>query len=596
MRVSVLEEKGAYAPSANAPERFAVADRVDYIGFVDEVGSGFVKGWCAVKDSLDIVVGVRVEIGGKERSRGLAGDFREDLLALGGSGRHAFHLSFAVDVDGDVAVFPIGSVNALQKSAIDGRSIKVIHGQPLLEIFVAEHDYISAVSVRIASIAKNAASMLSFRVSKLNDDGSFEEIIEISETAEALRCGDQFDIFFTPEPLSRGKSFFLTVSSGDAPLETAASITLQAAESTNWSNLDRVSGDTSLGRARMVCSIGYSPPISSTQTPAKIVYSPVTQCNLNCVHCISRPSRKSLHRFSDRVREEIIFWSRRNAIQYITTDYSGDIIWADERWPGEIDFLIGLDIPFHVNTNGTHLSTERIEKLLNSRLDTLNISIDAARPETYKRIRRGAPPLSEIFEKAADFARLRELRGARERVAFSLSFILMRSSLDELIDFIGIGAEIGADSIQCQQLAAYTPDMEAESLIFDKERFNKIRLEAIELAAGLGMKLGIPTPLEERPHRAGHRFCNEPWTTAVILGNGDVQVCCVPYTKIGNLNEESLDQIWNGDRYRRFRQRVNSNNPPVYCNSCPIFLRQENVYGHLPFRNMHEWVLPYELT
>ena len=72
-----------------------------------------------------------------------------------------------------------------------------------------------------------------------------------------------------------------------------------------------------------------------------------------------------------------------------------------------------------------------------------------------------------------------------------------------------------------------------------------------------------------------HKYCSLPWTSAVILGNGDVMACCVPGTVMGNLNIQPLEELWNGKNYKEFRKKVNSGNPPSVCNSCP-YLRYEN--------------------
>ena len=76
---------------------------------------------------------------------------------------------------------------------------------------------------------------------------------------------------------------------------------------------------------------------------------------MNCIHCISRDTRKSVHRLPSEIKERIQGWCRRGLIQRIATDYSGDILWADARFGGELDVLTGLGVPFHID-NGSHLT------------------------------------------------------------------------------------------------------------------------------------------------------------------------------------------------------------------------------------------------
>src|ERR1700704_2326934 len=53
----------------------------------------------------------------------------------------------------------------------------------------------------------------------------------------------------------------------------------------------------------------HSQPQPYDSLPQALLFSPVSQCNLNCTHCISRPTRAKLRLASDRV------W---NAVQEVT--------------------------------------------------------------------------------------------------------------------------------------------------------------------------------------------------------------------------------------------------------------------------------------
>jgi radical SAM protein with 4Fe4S-binding SPASM domain len=61
-----------------------------------------------------------------------------------------------------------------------------------------------------------------------------------------------------------------------------------------------------------------------------------------------------------------------------------------------------------------------------------------------------------------------------------------------------------------------------------------------------------------------------------ITANGNVLPCCIaPFTEaayssivLGNSHLMSLEEIWNGDRYRNWRQRMDSDDPPAACRGC----------------------------
>ena len=251
-----------------------------------------------------------------------------------------------------------------------------------------------------------------------------------------------------------------------------------------------------------------------------------------------------------------------------------------------------MGVPFHIDTNGSHLTEAAAARLCDSRIQSLNISLDAARPETYKRIRVGAPPLSHVVENIRTAIRLRD-QTARSRFNITISLTLMKSTFDEWCEFISMGKDLGVDLIHARFLEAYTEDLEHESPWLNKDAYNAARARAIDHAHALGIVVAMPGPLEDFANSPGHQVCAVAWGSAAILGNGDVAVCCLPRTKIGNLLEQDMETIWNGPRYQAFRLQVNSPNPPLQCAACPIFRKNNNPDSFLQFKTMKAWTIPY---
>jgi len=62
-----------------------------------------------------------------------------------------------------------------------------------------------------------------------------------------------------------------------------------------------------------------------------------------------------------------------------------------------------------------------------------------------------------------------------------------------------------------------------------------------------------------KPNQSIHwsEFCQFPWSSMTIMSNGQVSSCGQDYDNaiaLGNVNSESLYEIWNGEKYREFRQ------------------------------------------
>jgi radical SAM protein with 4Fe4S-binding SPASM domain len=322
---------------------------------------------------------------------------------------------------------------------------------------------------------------------------------------------------------------------------------------------------------------------AETSVPRAILYSPVTQCNLSCIHCISAHTRGKVSKLPMAIKAQIQQWSAGGQLGILASDYSGDILWADARFGGELDYIFGLSIPFHIDTNGVHLTAEVAERLCRSQIVSLNISLDAARPETFKRVRRGSPPLGEVLENISSLMRIRA--ATRAEFPVSISLTLMRSTLAEWSEFVRLAAELGVDKVVSRHLEAFTPEMEKESLWHDQAAFNAARLEIEALRESLGILVAMPPPFSGKS-RGGRKPCHVPWSSAVVLGNGDVAACCIPGTVMGNLNEASMEEIWNGLRYRRLRNTVNSQSPDPVCATCPAFRHTDNRDSYLIYSGL----------
>lgn len=322
----------------------------------------------------------------------------------------------------------------------------------------------------------------------------------------------------------------------------------------------------------------FSSPEVRASSPPGLLYSPLTSCNMNCTHCISRHSRKRVHRMSPAIKDEIKTLVSSGKITWMFTDYSGDLLFADHKKPGELDYVTGLGIAVHIDTNGAYLTDERIAKIMASKVDAVSISIDAATDETYQTIRIGAPHLDTIFGAAERLVKARATGGREHNLTISVGFTLMRSNIHELPLFVQRAAQAGVNSIGCRHLEVYHTPMQGESLVHEPERFNAVRRDALALAASLGIQLNIGEELQDRSGTGSPQPCLLPWESATVLANGDVMACCVPGAKIGNLTEDTLEGIWTGERYRRLRERVNSNNPPKLCGTCQ-FRNAVNRYG-----------------
>jgi MoaA/NifB/PqqE/SkfB family radical SAM enzyme len=238
------------------------------------------------------------------------------------------------------------------------------------------------------------------------------------------------------------------------------------------------------------------------------------------------------------------------------------------------------------NSDAISLTLTRALKLIDSGLDEYRVSMDAATPETYRRL-RGVDQFDRVV---ANVRRLVELEQERSRSAprVSLWFTAARVNLPELPAFVRLAASLGVAEVYVQRLVFNELGLAtAENALHGRLRQQEQELlaQTEELARALGLVLhasGLTTPLASlNGPAAGARpwaGCQRPWTLSYVTANGNVLPCCIsPWVArdyqaliLGHAFAAPFADIWNGERYRRFRNDFESENPPDPCRGCGL--------------------------
>jgi len=115
-----------------------------------------------------------------------------------------------------------------------------------------------------------------------------------------------------------------------------------------------------------------------------------------------------------------------------------------DEYPGLYIYLI---------TNGLLLTSQRWAEYPNlpEMIDILSVSIDAARAETYERLRRPGkwPVLMRNLEVMAEMRRAQKLR------KFQINMVVQQDNFREMLDFVALGKGLGVDEIWFQRLTNY---------------------------------------------------------------------------------------------------------------------------------------------
>lgn len=321
-------------------------------------------------------------------------------------------------------------------------------------------------------------------------------------------------------------------------------------------------------------------PDAVAHMPYYLVIGTTTACPLNCVMCsrdsvISKAKRMELAQFRQLVDtmqpKQISIGDLGESL--ITPDLDGMIRYAKDQG-ANIDVV-------------TSYATSRFtpQTLVEAGLDLLKVSIDGATAETYEAI-RGQPYFETAVQNTKELIQVREKLQSQTPYV-RLQFVIQNRSYEEIVDFVRLAADIGADGIDYKPLIIDVDLEGREALIGNMtvEEVSRLLQEADDLANSLGIQTNarVLTPSVLEHHWAIYdgakstprdlKRCMLPWYSVYVSADGGVHPCCILRFQddglLGNVNADDFAAIWNSPAYQEFRTKMRSGHSPFRaCYSC----------------------------
>jgi wyosine [tRNA(Phe)-imidazoG37] synthetase (radical SAM superfamily) len=180
-------------------------------------------------------------------------------------------------------------------------------------------------------------------------------------------------------------------------------------------------------------------------------------CNLACPSCrteIVAAKSDDIDQYAVATERVILPLLRKvNGLTYIT---GGGEALASKHFRAILRALNREEYPgleVYLITNGQLLTPYRWSEFpkLPEMLRIISVSVDAARAETYERLRR--PGKWGPLMKNLDF--LARMRRANEIPYLGLNFVVQKDNFREIVEFIELGDSLGADQIWFQRVVNY---------------------------------------------------------------------------------------------------------------------------------------------
>lgn len=178
-------------------------------------------------------------------------------------------------------------------------------------------------------------------------------------------------------------------------------------------------------------------------------------------------------------------------------------------------------------TNGTLLTEEFSEFLVQQEVSRVCISIDAATPETYEKV-RGKNQLQQLEKNIKSLAEIRRALGKLLPI-IRVSFCVLEENSHEQIAFRDKWKDI-VDYIDFQKVNDFSHvGREEEAVLTVKD-----------------------SETVDQP------FCTKPFGYLNVWSNGDISPCCTFYGKsltFGNIKDNKLADVYNGEKLAGLRNQ-----------------------------------------
>jgi len=325
---------------------------------------------------------------------------------------------------------------------------------------------------------------------------------------------------------------------------------------------------------------------SVAEAPPVCLYLEVTnRCNLLCETCprtfeaLEPPADMSMELFR-RIVDQV------PGVARVVLHGVGEPMLV-RHLPDMIRYLKAQGTHVLFNTNGTLLAPKKHREIIDTGLDELRVSLDAAEAATFLKV-RGKDMFDRIVRNVGAFTNLQAATGATKPVV-SLWLTGLKETVDQLPEFVRLAARIGVREVHLQRLVfddAGFGMARPDSSLFERTRADEEAV--IAEAAGIGRELGVSLDasgatepglsLKRAADDKPWATCRRPWSLMYFTAHGRALPCCIaPFSArgyetytLGDATQQTLRDIWNSPAYRGFRTGLVSDTPPKPCQGCGL--------------------------
>jgi MoaA/NifB/PqqE/SkfB family radical SAM enzyme len=342
----------------------------------------------------------------------------------------------------------------------------------------------------------------------------------------------------------------------------------------------------------------------------ELVYAPTTElvflelttrCNLRCVYCaVSQPTYNGIDLPLESF-DTFIAHMKARGVKTVSMNGHGESTIV-KGWENYANQLADAGLELHITSNfAKRLTESEIEAF--ARFEMVLVSLDTVDPELLGKLRRGAR-LQVILDNISIVSERVAAAGRKPNIA--ISCVMSDLAAPTVLELAEELLKRGVRTFRFGDLSEYP----AIPGVLTARHVSNLHDEALEKARASfraavqlidqtpGTELFIDAPLtafllepQNQPHEVVEnqeraedvakknvhftaveekqtRDCLDPWKIAFVQASAEIRPCCFFEETIGSLQKNSLEEIFNGDEYKKLRLELLTGDLRPNCETC----------------------------
>jgi len=295
------------------------------------------------------------------------------------------------------------------------------------------------------------------------------------------------------------------------------------------------------------------------RVPLLVWIDPTNMCNFKCVFCptgdsellkkVGRPKGIMTMKTFNKVVNDLKIMVRKYSQRPVQISlYKDGEPLLNKNLPEMIKILKDSRVTdcVEITTNASALTEKKSREIIEAGLDKIRFSIEHVNDQGYEKIVQKKISFKKILQNVRNFWKINQEHSGKVQVHTKIvNTNLSKKEEDEFINTF----KRYTNTIKVNYLHGWSNVSEKDFALNTKPSQSAIGEKLIK-----------------------KKVCSQPFTRLTVLFNGEVTACCVDWSHklvSGNVNEISLDQIWNKEvnklRLSHLNHEINKQSPCYNC-------------------------------